>query len=127
MASNAGEAFERRRPSTTVTNEASPARGNAAEGWRASLVGAEVLARVGAGFDLLESRLRRIKELEAWLSELETITPRRLEAMREQLIVAEVRAEEQEEAAGDAEEWLQRVYDDISRRFAGKCAPGSQP
>ena len=80
-------------------------------------VAAEVLALVESGSDRLRSKLRQIEDHQQRLGELEEARARRLEVLREQVFVAEVRAEEQEEAAREAEEWLRRVHDEIVRRF----------
>ena len=70
----------------------------------------EALARVHGASDYLKFTLQRIAELEAWNREMTEVTAHRLELLEREAIAAEVRAEEDEEAAREAEDWLRRIH-----------------
>jgi hypothetical protein len=71
---------------------------------------AEALARVHGASDFLKFTLQRIAELEAWNREMTEVTAHRLELLEREAIAAEVRAEEDEEACREAEDWLRRIH-----------------
>jgi hypothetical protein len=71
---------------------------------------AEALARVHGASDFLKFTLQRIGELEAWNREMTEVTAHRLEMLEREAIAAEVRAEEDEDAAREAEDWLRRIH-----------------
>jgi hypothetical protein len=70
----------------------------------------EALARVHGASDYLKFTLQRIAELEAWNREMTEVTAHRLELLEREAIAAEVRAEEDEDAAREAEDWLRRIH-----------------
>ncbi len=83
---------------------------------------AEALARVHGASDFLKFTLQRIGELEAWNREMTEVTAHRLELLEREAIAAEVRAEEDEEAAREAEDWLRRIHGAVIDRLGP--APG---
>jgi hypothetical protein len=83
---------------------AAPSSGEDEEPW------AEALARVHGASDYLKFTLQRIAELEAWNREMTEVTAHRLEVLEREAIAAEVRAEEDEEASREAEDWLRRIH-----------------
>ena len=83
---------------------------------------AEALARVHGASDFLKFTLQRIAELEAWNREMTEVTAHRLELLEREAIAAEVRAEEDEEACREAEDWLRRIHAAVIDRLGP--APG---
>jgi hypothetical protein len=77
----------------------------------------EALARVHGASDYLKFTLQRIAELEAWTREMTEVTAHRLELLEREAIAAEVRAEEDEEAAREAEDWLRRIHGAVIDRL----------
>jgi hypothetical protein len=82
----------------------------------------EALARVHGASDYLKFTLQRIAELEAWNREMTEVTAHRLELLEREAIAAEVRAEEDEDAAREAEDWLRRIHGAVIDRLGP--APG---
>ena len=70
----------------------------------------EALARVHGASDYLKFTLQRVAELEAWNREMTEVTAHRLELLEREAIAAEVQAEEDEDAAREAEDWLRRIH-----------------
>lgn len=83
---------------------------------------AEALARVHGASDYLKFTLQRIGELEAWNREMTEVTAHRLELLEREAIAAEVRAEEDEDACREAEDWLRRIHAAVIDRLGP--APG---
>jgi hypothetical protein len=78
---------------------------------------AEALARVHGASDYLKFMLQRIAELEAWNREMTEVTAHRLEVLEREAIAAEVRAEEDEDASREAEDWLRRIHGAVIDRL----------
>jgi hypothetical protein len=78
---------------------------------------AEALARVHGASDVLKFTLRRIEELEARGRELAEMSARRIEDLEREVHAAETRADDEEDGARQAEEWLRRVHSAVVGRL----------